>query len=54
VWLQLVEGYFGVAQDGKPTPEQWFQNARGVAGAMEGRVTNWAAARRKLARDENT
>jgi hypothetical protein len=40
VCLQLVEGYFGVAQDDKPTPEQWFENARGVAGAMEGSVTS--------------
>jgi hypothetical protein len=31
VCLQLVEGYFGVAEDGKPTPEQWFENARGAA-----------------------
>jgi hypothetical protein len=54
VCLQLVDGYFGVAQDGKPTPEQRFENARGVAGAMEGSVTSLAAARRKLAGGENT
>jgi len=43
VCLQLVEGYFGVAQDGKPTPEQWFwERARpqGRSGAMEGSVTS--------------
>jgi len=34
----LVERLFGAARGGKPTLEQWFENARGAIEAMEGSV----------------